>query len=284
MIYVLLRRNNVSKLWSTAATLPVLLDGYMIEDEHLIMAEALFTFLLMLATLMLLWRRDIKWWTALIAGLLVGYAVDVRTEGAVVLVLFPLFLLIRGWMTHGWKHLSGWLAAVRDGDRLRDPGRRVRELVPLQDRALRRLGGHGLLPVGPGLVVRRLRGDQADRQRGARLPDPAADQADPAGQLHLARAPGAHRPQQHRRPGRPGEQPAAHGLRDPRDRGAAARLREDGREEHDAVVRLPADRLPGRGHGLLLQLPPDLQDRDRRTCSRPTTTSGSRAAPRTRTG
>jgi len=112
MIYVLLRRNNVSKIWSTAATLPVLLDGYMIEDEHLIMAEALFTFLLMLAMLLMLWRRDMKWWTAIIAGLLVGYAVTVRTEGAVVLVLFPLFLLIRGWMTHGWKHLSGWLAAI----------------------------------------------------------------------------------------------------------------------------------------------------------------------------
>lgn len=112
MIYVLLRRNRVSKLWSTVATLPVLLDGYIIEDEHMIMAEALFTFLLMAAMLMLLWRRDVRWWTALVAGLLVGYAVDVRTEGAVVLVLFPLFLLIRGWMTHGWKHLSGWLAAV----------------------------------------------------------------------------------------------------------------------------------------------------------------------------
>jgi len=112
MIYVLLRRNRVSKLWSTVATLPVLLDGYIIEDEHMIMAEALFTFLLMAAMLMLLWRRDIKWWTALVAGLLVGYAVDVRTEGAVVLVLFPLFLLIRGWMTHGWKDLRGWLAAV----------------------------------------------------------------------------------------------------------------------------------------------------------------------------
>src|SRR5271154_6548836 len=81
MIYVLLRRNNVSKIWSTAATLPVLLDGYMIEDEHMIMAEALFTFLIMLAMLLILWRRDIKWWTALIAGLLVGYAVTVRTEG-----------------------------------------------------------------------------------------------------------------------------------------------------------------------------------------------------------
>jgi len=112
MIYVLLRRNNVSKIWSTAATLPVLLDGYLIEDEHMIMAEALFTFLIMLAMLLILWRRDMKWWTALIAGLLVGYAVTVRTEGAIVLVIFPLFLLIRGWMTHGWKHLGGWLAAA----------------------------------------------------------------------------------------------------------------------------------------------------------------------------
>ena len=104
MIYALLRRNNVSKRWSTIASLPVLLDGYMIEDEHLIMAETLFTLLLMAAMLMLLWRRETKWWTALIAGLLVGYAVDVRTEGAVVLVLFPLFLLIRG-----WRNLRGWV-------------------------------------------------------------------------------------------------------------------------------------------------------------------------------
>ena len=41
------------------------------------------------------------WWSALIAGLLVGYAVVVRTEGAVVLALFPLFLLIRGWSPAG---------------------------------------------------------------------------------------------------------------------------------------------------------------------------------------
>lgn len=112
MIYALLRRNQVSKLWSAVATLPVLLDGYLIEDEHLIMAEALFTFLLMAAMLLLLWRRDIRWWSALAAGLLVGYAVDVRTEGAVVLVLFPLFALVRGWMSHGWRQLRGWLAAV----------------------------------------------------------------------------------------------------------------------------------------------------------------------------
>ena len=107
MLYALLRHNHVSKLWATVASLPVLLDGYVIEDEHLIMAESLFTFLLMIAMLLLLWRKQTSWWTALIAGLLVGYAVDVRTEGAVVLLLFPLFLLIRG-----WRSLRGWLAAV----------------------------------------------------------------------------------------------------------------------------------------------------------------------------
>jgi len=107
MIYALLRHYKVSKVWSTVAALPVLLDGYVIEDEHLIMAEALFTFLLMAAMVAILWRRQVTWWVALIAGLLVGYAVDVRTEGAVVLALFPLFLLIRG-----WRSLRGWLAVV----------------------------------------------------------------------------------------------------------------------------------------------------------------------------
>jgi hypothetical protein len=107
MIYALLRHYKVSKLWSTVAALPVLLDGYVIEDEHLIMAEALFTFLLMIAMLLILWRRQVTWWVALIAGLLVGYAVDVRTEGAIVLLVFPLFLLIRG-----WRSLRGWLVVV----------------------------------------------------------------------------------------------------------------------------------------------------------------------------
>src|ERR1700675_1127798 len=35
MIYLLLRRNGVSQRWATVATLPVLLDGFLIEDEHM---------------------------------------------------------------------------------------------------------------------------------------------------------------------------------------------------------------------------------------------------------
>ena len=112
MIYLLARRAGVPKLWATAATLPVLLDGFEIEDEHMVMAEVLFTFLVMLALLAILWRYRVWWPTALIAGLLVGYAVDVRSEGLPLLVLFPAFVLYRGLRAGGWASWRGWLAAV----------------------------------------------------------------------------------------------------------------------------------------------------------------------------
>jgi hypothetical protein len=100
MIYALARRFRVPKPWATAATLPVLLDGFMIEDEHMVMAEALFTFLTVLAMLLILWRDRVSWPVALLAGLLAGYAVDVRSQGLPVLVVFPVFLMVRAW--RGW--------------------------------------------------------------------------------------------------------------------------------------------------------------------------------------
>src|ERR1700733_11277661 len=109
MIYVLLRRNGVSRLWSAVATLPQLLDGYIIEDEHMIMTETLFTFLLMVAMLMLLWKPRPVWWKMLVAGLVTGCAALVRTDGEVMYAVFPLFLLLRGM---SWKTVRGWLMAI----------------------------------------------------------------------------------------------------------------------------------------------------------------------------
>ena len=111
MIYLLARRAGVPKLWATVATLPVLLDGFQIEDEHMVMAEALFTLLVMLAMLLILWRYRTPWPTALVAGLLVGYAIDVRSEGLPLLVLFPVFLAYRA-VRQGGQNWHGWLAAV----------------------------------------------------------------------------------------------------------------------------------------------------------------------------
>jgi len=115
MVYLLLRRSGVPQHWATAATLPVLLDGFVIEDEHMVMAEALFTFLIMLSMLIILWRSRIGWPMALLAGLLAGYGVVVRSEGLPVLVLFPVVLLIRGLRQDGgwhWRRWSAWLAAA----------------------------------------------------------------------------------------------------------------------------------------------------------------------------
>jgi hypothetical protein len=121
MIYALARRYGVGVGgrgggWgATIATLPQLLDGYIIEDEHLIMAETVFTFCLMLATLLLLWTTRTRWWVGLIAGLLVGYATIDRTEGAAMLVVVPLFVLIKELRALGWRKLQGWLVAVAVG-------------------------------------------------------------------------------------------------------------------------------------------------------------------------
>jgi hypothetical protein len=107
MVYALARRAGVSERWSTAAALPVLLDGFQIQAEHMVMAEALFTFLVVLALLLILWRREVSWWVALLAGLLVGYAVSVRSEGVPVLLLFPLALALRD--VRRWRQ---WTVAV----------------------------------------------------------------------------------------------------------------------------------------------------------------------------
>ena len=118
MIYALARRSGVPRGWATAATLPVLLDGFEIEDEHMVMAEALFTFLVMLAMLLMLWRGRMSWPVALLAGVLTGCAVDVRTEGLPVLVLFPVFVLLcelkgsPGKSRWDWR---GWLAGCAMG-------------------------------------------------------------------------------------------------------------------------------------------------------------------------
>jgi hypothetical protein len=112
MIYVLARRFGVPKKWAAIATLPQLFDGLIILDEHLIMAESVFTFCMMLATLLVLWKPRPAWWAALLAGLLAGYGAIAYPTDVIVIALLPLFVLIRGLRACGWRRLRGWLAAI----------------------------------------------------------------------------------------------------------------------------------------------------------------------------
>ncbi|MBX6767364.1 MAG: hypothetical protein IRY90_09475, partial [Actinomadura rubrobrunea] len=97
MVYAPLRRAGLPGWASTLVTLPVLYDAYQIELEHLLMSEALFTFLVAAGLTLLLWRLRTgpPWWLALPAGLLLGYAVLVRSAGAPLIPVLLLCLLLR---------------------------------------------------------------------------------------------------------------------------------------------------------------------------------------------
>ncbi|GLZ11238.1 hypothetical protein Acsp04_14730 [Actinomadura sp. NBRC 104425] len=97
MIYLLLRRAGLPGWAATLVTLPVLYDAYQIELEHLLMSEALFTFLIAAGVTLLLWRirTGPPWWLALPAGLLLGYAVLVRSAGAPLIPVILVCLLLR---------------------------------------------------------------------------------------------------------------------------------------------------------------------------------------------
>jgi len=99
LVYALLRRSRVPRHWAALAAAPVLLDGNEIEVEHMMMADTLFTFLLVISVALLLWRPRPSWPVCLIAGLLTGYAITVRSEGLPLPLLLLAYLVVRrvGW-------------------------------------------------------------------------------------------------------------------------------------------------------------------------------------------
>jgi len=99
LVYALLRRSRVARHWAALAAAPVLLDGNEIQLEHMVMAETLFTFLVMISVTLLLWRPRPSWPACLAAGLLTGYAVLVRTEGVPLPLVLAGYLMVRrmGW-------------------------------------------------------------------------------------------------------------------------------------------------------------------------------------------
>ncbi|RAY12310.1 hypothetical protein DPM19_26255 [Actinomadura craniellae] len=96
MIYALLRRRFGLPGWGAAlATVPVLLDAYQIQLEHLILSDAPFTFLIVSAITLVLWHARPSWQVAAGIGLLLGAASLTRTLGLPVLLVVVGYMVLR---------------------------------------------------------------------------------------------------------------------------------------------------------------------------------------------
>ncbi|GAA4366987.1 hypothetical protein GCM10023088_14390 [Actinomadura verrucosospora] len=109
MIYALLRRRFGLPGWGAAlAAAPVLLDAYQLQLEHLVLSDTTFTFLVMCAVTLLLWRDQPSWKIAAGVGLIVGMAWLTRSVGMPVLLGVLVYMLVR---RSGWRLMAVTLAA-----------------------------------------------------------------------------------------------------------------------------------------------------------------------------
>ncbi|GLW05382.1 hypothetical protein Misp01_05120 [Microtetraspora sp. NBRC 13810] len=98
LVYATARRLGAARWVATLASVPVLLDAYQIQLEHLLVSDTLFMFLVVAAVCLALSRpgRRIRWRTAGAIGLLVAAATLTRTVGQPLLVIIAGWLLARG--------------------------------------------------------------------------------------------------------------------------------------------------------------------------------------------
>lgn len=98
--YLVLRGTFHLPSWAaTLATVPLLLDGFQLQLEQLLMSDVLFTWYVLIGVVALLWRpRSLP--VAGFAGLLFGLASVTRSVGLPLVVVVGVCLLIRG---TGWR-------------------------------------------------------------------------------------------------------------------------------------------------------------------------------------
>lgn len=94
--YVFLRRWGVRGRLAMVATLPLLFDQMQLVLEHSILSDVLFDLLLMVALLVLGWRRRPTVGAAALAGLVLGLATVVRVVGEPLILVAAAFLLVVG--------------------------------------------------------------------------------------------------------------------------------------------------------------------------------------------
>ena len=99
LIYAVLLRLGLPRLWSALSTAPVLLDGYQLNIEQYILSEPLFDLLLVGGCVLLLWHRSPGIVAPALAGLSFAGALLTRANALLVVIpaLFALWFLRARW-------------------------------------------------------------------------------------------------------------------------------------------------------------------------------------------
>jgi hypothetical protein len=108
IIYAVLRTRGLPAWGATLAAAPTLFDSRQIWLESSILPDTLFTFVLMIAVAILIVRPKPALGQAVIVGLLVAWASVIRGNGAPIIVIILVYLLIQ---RVGWRVITACLAA-----------------------------------------------------------------------------------------------------------------------------------------------------------------------------
>jgi hypothetical protein len=105
LIYMVLVRRGVPRWLSALAMMPVLLDGYQLQMESMIMPDVWFEAMIAIGLVILLWKPRPGLWACVAAGLVLGASATVRQVGECLIAPAVLYLIFAagGWRAAIWK-------------------------------------------------------------------------------------------------------------------------------------------------------------------------------------
>jgi hypothetical protein len=105
-IYLVLLRRGAPRWLSALAVAPVLLDGYQLQIEQVVMPDVMFEVLIVAGLAALLWFGRPRMWLTVVAGLALGASATARQVGEILILPALLYLAIV---------LPGWRERLRQG-------------------------------------------------------------------------------------------------------------------------------------------------------------------------
>ena len=98
-VYAFLQRRSVPRWLSVLAVTPILLDAFQLDIEHLVLAEMVFTTLIVAGLLALVWPARPSARSAGAAGLLLALSTTLRTVSLPLVLITAAYLIVRrlGW-------------------------------------------------------------------------------------------------------------------------------------------------------------------------------------------